>query len=411
MKRFTLLSLTLISFLGSAQLDIKVMCYNVLNYPTGIVNRKDTLEVILNHYTPDIIMVQELKSFSGLDEIEDVLNTVSNDTYASGTYVTQQSNPSSSWKLQQNLVYNTRIFGLAQEEAFLTDYRDLNYFKLYIKDDALASSGDTTFLHVFTTHLKSSQGNANEQIRFEMSQVLRTRINELLADSYVLCGGDFNLYTSAEDAYQHLITQSNVVNPLVDPIDMPGNWHNSNFPNKEILTQSTRLSSLDDGAGGGVDDRFDFILQTSNFNNPTGDFRYVQNSYKSLGNNGTCYNQDLINCTTQNNVPANVLSALYYMSDHLPVVMEITSDLTLSTKDENNLENIKIYPNPAQDVFLVKHTSQEVLDVTVFNANGKAVVQTNSNKEISIAHLDRGIYFVLLSNSKGNQKTKKLVIQ
>ncbi len=99
------------------------------------------------------------------------------------------------------------------------------------------------------------------------------------------------------------------------------------------------------------------------------------------------------------------------MSDHLPVVMEITSDLTLSTTDENNLENIKIYLNPAQDVFLVKHTSQEVLDVTVFNANGKAVVQTNSNKEISIAHLERGIYFVLLSNSKGNQKIEKLVIQ
>lgn len=410
MKKNLLLGLTLISFLGSAQLDIKVMCYNVLNYPTGTVNRKDTLEVILNYYTPDIIMVQELKSFSGLDDIEDVLNTVSNDTYVSGTYVTQQSNASSSWKLQQNIVYNTRIFGLAQEEAFLTDYRDLNYFKLFVKDDAV-SNGDSTFLHVFTTHLKSSQGNANEQIRYEMAQVLRTRINELPADSYVLCGGDFNLYTSAEDAYQHLITQSNVVNPLVDPINMPGNWHNSNFPNKEILTQSTRLSSLDDGAGGGVDDRFDFILQTANFNNPSGAFRYIFNSYNALGNNGTCYNQDLIDCSTQNNVPANVLSALYYMSDHLPVVMEITSDLTLETSTENSLNDTKIYPNPTQSSFRVKSSIQETLNVSVLNTNGEIVINTTVQNEILVNHLEPGVYFLLLSDSYGNRKTEKLIIQ
>lgn len=410
MKKLLLLCLTLVSFLGSTQLDIKVMCYNVLNYPNGTVNRQDTLEVILNYYTPDILMVQELKSSAGLEQIEDALNAVSNDNYSSGTYVTQQSNPSSSWKLQQNIIYNTRIFGLATEEAFLTDYRDLNYFKLYIKDIGF-DNGDTTFLHVFNTHLKSSQGSSNEQIRFEMAQVLRTRINELPVDSYVLCGGDFNLYTSAEDAYQHLIAQGNLVNPLVDPIDMPGNWHNSNFPNKEILTQSTRLSSLEDGAGGGVDDRFDFILQTSNFNNPSGDFRYIPNSYKALGNNGTCYNQNLINCTTQNNVPANILSALYYMSDHLPVVLELTSDLTLGTHEEHNLENTRIFPNPAKNNIQIKTTSTEALHIEIVNTKGKCVLKSTSENKISVAHLKAGVYFIRLIDKKGNQKTEKLIIQ
>ncbi|MCH2224939.1 MAG: hypothetical protein MK066_09245, partial [Crocinitomicaceae bacterium] len=77
--------------------------YNVLNYTNNTASRADTLAKILNYYTPDIFMVQELKSAAGFQEIVSTLNGINSDPYLGGTYVSQISNPSSSWTLQQNI--------------------------------------------------------------------------------------------------------------------------------------------------------------------------------------------------------------------------------------------------------------------------------------------------------------------
>lgn len=393
----------------SAQTEIKVMCYNVLNYPTGSIDRKDTLKKIVNYYTPDLLMLQELKSETGLQEAEDVLNEVSTETYQSGTYVIQQSNPSNSWKLQQNIVYNTTVFGLAYEETILTTYRDINYFKLFIKDEDLSVTQDTTYLHVFVTHLKSSQGASNEQKRFEMAQTMKARIDALPIGSHVLCGGDFNLYTSAEAAYTELLDNS-TVNVLEDPLNMPGDWHNSSFPNKEILTQSTRLNSLEDGAGGGLDDRFDFVLHSESLSNGDFELEYIPASYKALGNNGTCYNLDLINCTTTNNVPSDILSALYQMSDHLPVVFSLNTDIVLGLENEETF-SFSIYPNPAQDFITIKGLPTGSYSAEIIDISGKRIKQYKSLSvtQLNATDLNSGIYFLSITSQEGNTSQVKFV--
>lgn len=401
--------LLLVCTIANAQTEIKVMNYNVLNYPTGTLDRRDTLKKIVDYYTPDLLMLQELKSSVGLQEAEDVLNEVSNDTYQAGAYVVQQSNPSNSWKLQQNIVFNTSVFGLAAQETVLTAYRDVNYFKLFIKDENLSVSLDTTYLHVFVTHLKSSQGTENEQKRLEMAQTMKTRIDALPANSLVLCGGDFNLYTSSEDAYIHLINPA-TNNPLEDPIDMPGNWHSSSFSNKEILTQSTRLNSLEDGAGGGLDDRFDFVLHSASLSDGFSDIQYVTNTYKALGNNGTCYNVDLIDCTTTNNVPATMLSALYQMSDHLPVVFSLNTDIVLGTSENESL-SFSIYPNPANDFITIKGLPVGNYKAQIFDMSGKVISNTISlkNPQLNVSHLESGIYFLSITSQEGVTSQVKFV--
>ena len=73
--------------------------------------------------------------------------------------------------------------------------------------------------------------------------------------------GDLNLYRSTEPAYERLLVQ-NGTGYFLDPIDTPGNWHQS-FTYRHIHTQSTRLQDLGDGGStGGLDDRFDFILSS-----------------------------------------------------------------------------------------------------------------------------------------------------
>ena len=394
MKKLLLLALLGISQLSSAQLNIDVLSYNVLNFPNGGADRIDTLKKVLSYYKPDLMLVQELKSEAGLQSITDALTEISPVTYVSGNWVSQQSNPSSSWKLQQNIIYNTEMFSLAEESVILTDYRDINYFKLYLNDVDLGMTMDTVYLHVYVTHLKSSQGAANELIRYEMSQIMRSEIEGLPANSYVLCGGDFNIYTSTEAAYQHLIDPT-VNNFLEDPINMPGNWHDSGFPNKEILTQSTRLSSLSDGAGGGVDDRFDFVLHSEALGLGNTDLSYVDGTYDALGNNGTCYNQDLTNCTSVGNVPDSIISALYYCSDHLPVVFSLQSDVALSVS-ENYLSETSIYPNPTSSKITISNSSNDNIRAVLSDLKGKIISSTEFLNEISLdlAELKMGVYLM-----------------
>ena len=46
------------------------MCYNLLNFPQGgILNRQDTLKKIIDFEQPDLLLIQELKTSTGLDAI------------------------------------------------------------------------------------------------------------------------------------------------------------------------------------------------------------------------------------------------------------------------------------------------------------------------------------------------------
>ena len=187
------------------QQEVTVMSYNVLNFPTGnIEGREDTLRNIINHAEPDLFLIQELKNDSGLQII---LNESFADlpaAYEATTFVPQQSNPSSGFKLQQAMIYNSDLFGLASEGYLLTEVRDLNKFKLYYKDPELVNGADTIFFYVFVVHLKSSQGISNVEARLAMAQTLSFHQQYLEDNASIIVAGDFNVYTSEEPAYQKI---------------------------------------------------------------------------------------------------------------------------------------------------------------------------------------------------------------
>ena len=88
-------------------------------------------------------------------------------------------------------------------------------------------------------------------------------------------------------------------------------------------TQSTRNTGSNSCfSGGGLDDRFDLIMMSGQVVEDTGAVSYIEDSYKALGNDGMHFNQD-INAGTNSSVPSAVLSALYEMSDHLPVLADL----------------------------------------------------------------------------------------
>jgi endonuclease/exonuclease/phosphatase family metal-dependent hydrolase len=400
-RLFMTVALGLWASLLFSQAQFRVMNYNLLNFPNGeIEDREDTLQLIIDYVQPDLILVQELKSPFGLSLIASVSCDNLAGTYVASTYVNQQSNPGASNPLQQGIVYNTDVFGLKSEGVVITPYRDVNEFVLYLQDEALAD-GDTSFLYVYTTHLKSSTGSSNEALRLQMIDAWREHVDaNVPADASIIIGGDFNLYSSDEPAYQELLSSDNL-HQLFDPIDAPGEWSDTSFPQKDILTQCTRVSQIfNDGASSGLDDRFDFVLVSGGLMGMTSPLHVVENSYHSLGNNGTCYDQNIIDCAMDNEVPYEILRALYYMSDHLPVVVDFEFDLGVSVPQLGENPSPVLFPNPGTGLFSVKGFPENMARLTfqVFGTDGRLVNAglVGKGEQIDLSSLSPGVYMLKL---------------
>src|SRR5690625_4591 len=163
--------------------------------------------------------------------------------------------------MQQLLYYDSDIWELLATQVLVTNYRDINKYKLQLLTD---DDTDPIYVYAFVAHLKSSSGRANRLIRLEMVETLTAHLQYIEPDAYVLFSGDFNLYTSDEESYQELLDEGNSI-VFQDPIDSFGNWHkNEDFA--YLHTQSTRVSNagFGTGASGGMDDRFDFIMLSEN---------------------------------------------------------------------------------------------------------------------------------------------------
>jgi len=391
--------------------DIKIMCYNLLTFPVdgGPDLRFNDLGIILDHYEPDLFLVQELLSNNGLKDISSKCNDLFEDEYTNGAFVSQISNPTNDWKLQQNLVYNDDKFDLVDQQTLVTTHRDINYFALEVTDPNHAQT-DPLLLHVYVNHLKASRGFEEEQKRLEMVNTLFDHLEDLPDNSNIIVAGDFNIYESGEPAYIKLLSE-NGNNTLNDPINKP-NWQS----HRDIMTQSTRTSppSGAGGAGGGMDDRFDFVLLSNSLVKTNHSFSYIPETYKAYGNNGTCYNQNITDCNSNNDVSSDVLSALYKMSDHLPVVLSLGDNTSTSTNEILSSNSINIFPNPTDQFLTIDLNSLPSGTVEIINFLGQTVHKETLNQSLSsidLKELNNGIYFLRIYNTESKTPVTKRFVK
>lgn len=300
---------------SAAQDTVRVMFYNVLNFPSGgAVNRQDTMERIFQYAQPDILLVCELESASGANDILSALqNSVAPD-FQRATYVENQS---SSNNLQNMLYYRSSKLSLTGQDEVLTDLRDINEYSLTFIED-----GASIPMDLYASHLKASDGSTNEARRKLAIDNLKAHLASINENRYRVFAGDFNMYRSSEDGYQELINGSSW--NFDDPINTPGNWHN-NSAYASIHSQSTRSTSFGSGVSGGMDDRFDFIMLSEEVTADTGAVRYLSGSYETIGQDGNHFNQS-INDGFNGSAPASVISALYQSSDHCPIMLDLLID-------------------------------------------------------------------------------------
>lgn len=408
--KYTLILFFLFIFQGLyAQETIKTMFYNVFNYPSAPTpNRAQILSDILDEFQPDIFMVCEVESEFGAD---DILNNALNNNgliYERAPFTPNQSSGS---ELQQMVYFKSSKFSLETTDVIVNTVRDINRFQLKL----MTEDHDTNPLYVdlYVAHLKSSTGTANQQSRLQMVQAFTSTLNDLDPNSYVIFAGDLNLYTASEPAYQELLNPDNPIT-FTDPLDAPGSWQDN--PNFAYLhTQSTRLSNagFGGGAGAGLDDRFDFILISENMLNSP-ELKYIDDTYKAFGNNGNCLNNRIDSPDCDGEYSFELRNNLYWMSDHLPVIMELETDRVFLTNPTVSIPDLITFPkgNLADTYLTVQvHSSiQEQAGFKIYNILGQKMAEIQSNNlgeyTIDVTGFTKGIYYL---NSTANNTTYKFI--
>lgn len=332
-----LFSLIILSSFAKAQQQVKIMSYNLLNYPADSSVRVPYFRTIINSVNPDILVVCEITSRQAVNSFLKSVMNYSSVTYDSGRFIdgTDTENAIFFKKDKFNFISNTPL---------KTNLRDINEFRITDK-----IYHDT--LSIFAVHLKANLSDS--LLRAAETDSLRKYTNSLPAGTNFIVAGDFNIYSSNESAYKKLI-KDNLTDDgnFTDPLVMTGVWNNSSYAVNH--TQSTRTRSFGNGATGGLDDRFDMILNSNAVKN-SGGIKFIPGTYTAYGNDGNHYN-DSINMIPNTAVSQAIADALHYASDHLPVyaVYEFGNATVM---------NVKVIPEGTYDPVLNRISRKDTLTV------------------------------------------------
>lgn len=404
MRVLQVLGLLILTHIANAQNEsITIAAYNLLNYPNVKPERISSLATIVQGIQPDVFLVTELNSEAGANSIlSEALNVNGEDKYAAPSFI---NGPDS-----DNLIYyNTEKLGLYSRYEVATTLRNISEYVLYYKHPDLATSSDTVFLYCYMAHLKASKGSDNESQRNNEAITIKGYMSQRASKTEnVIFAGDFNMYSSSEDAHQSILNYGNV--KLYDPINTPGDWNN-NFDFAQVHTQSTRSTNLGDGGStGGMDDRFDIIFISDDLRTGVNHVSLVEGSYKAYGNDGLHYNKSINEAPSNKSVSSSMANALYTMSDHLPVVMEVKVNGVTSIK-ETKTQNWKGFEYNHQFIFEAAG-AKESFKVEILNMAGQVMMtlpQVNEAKfKINLEAFPVGMYIVKVA-SPSNVASYKVV--
>lgn len=183
--------------------------------------------------------------------------------------------------------------------------------------------GSSTDFYVYVSHWKASDDQESRDRRQVEAQAIRSNADALGQNKNIIYVGDYNLYTSAEPAFQTMIGAGN--GQAFDPINRLGSWSdNPSFI--DVFTQTPAASASPGLIGGGLDDRFDFQLISGELTDGIG-LDYRAGSYRAFGNNGSVSINSSINSPSSTALAGltnrtTVLNLLTTVSDHIPVVAD-----------------------------------------------------------------------------------------
>ncbi|WP_177762704.1 T9SS type A sorting domain-containing protein [Flavobacterium sp. I3-2] len=106
--------------------------------------------------------------------------------------------------------------------------------------------------------------------------------------------------------------------------------------------------------------------------------------------------QNTINATSGNQIRIAGITITY-------------TEETASIKD-NNIEGLKVYPNPASELVYITSNEIGTKNVAIYDMLGKKVLETSTEETVNVSTLTSGVYIMKISQD-GKNASRKLVIK
>ena len=303
---------------------LRVATWNLLQYgynnqTSTITARQADFRTVMAALSPDVLICQELDAPMAKDSFQiNVLNVVEPGQWT-GQIVDVLGTEAMCvfWKPSAAAVSSISAF---------TDGGPRKVMQCLVKPVGYLTNPG--WFRLYSVHLKAGgPATADSTTRRTECTNIRITLNgdQPVAGPNFLIGGDSNIYGAYEGAYIRLTeSQTNNYGRCKDYLLMPGNWH----ANSGYLLYDTQcpcnlqgVGCLTDRgvtfAGGGLDDRFDWLMTSYSAQDATG---FDLAGYTTFGQDGAHYNNDVNGGGFNYAVGYTVATALKNTSDHLPVV-------------------------------------------------------------------------------------------
>jgi len=334
----------------------------------------------------DIILLQEQQRPSTTTQnLVDRLNAVYGDGfYARGFEVGATTGGSGFGQLdgseiRQAVIYRTDSVQLLAEDSFGTISGANQPRETLFYQFRPVGYGADADLFIFNSHFEAGDGTGFGGDLFarenEATDIRNFITSNGLGDANLISAGDFNVDSNFElsgvsnfggrSSLQILSDGTDADGRLLDPLFPNGGnvTFNNNFGLADQLTQSPS-GGAGPLTGGGIDDRFDFILTSDELLDGEG-VALIADSYHVFGNNGSTFNDQIDDGNTisinglTSFTTAQVLDALESGSDHLPVVADfqlpavleaLLAEAVPQTVDQDQMVSLELTIRNAADV-------------------------------------------------------------
>jgi hypothetical protein len=316
---------------------LRVVTWNLLDYAAGdggVAYRQPSARLVIAGLEPDIIITQELDDAAAKDSfLVNVLGVVN-----PGEWTSQYLDVSGEG---MGLFWKPAAVTISNVGAIATANGPRKVLQCLVKPVGYVNKAG--WFRLYSFHLKAGQGGTDSTNRRLQCADIRTTLNNVVqttVGSNFLIGGDSNFYGAWEGGYVRLTeSQSDNDGRCRDYQPITGTWH-ANSGYARYHTQAPCSYCPDDAglisplivsySGGGMDDRFDLLLSSYSLQDSSG-LDLV--SYVPYGNDGYHYNQD-INASGNSAVGYEIATALWTVSDHLPVlaVLQLPSKLAAASQ-------------------------------------------------------------------------------
>lgn len=424
-------------FLGKnilAQETIKVMQYNLMYYGKNVYectsttnyieDKNKNLKTIIQYVKPDIFGVNELDGNKSYPISDDASYLLDNALNVDGVDYYRKTDFPNIY-LANTVFYNSNKLILKSHYPISFFYGGLekvfNVYKFYFNSDDLETTKDTAFVSFLVAHLKAGSYSEGITQRAYESTVIMNYYESLGEKGNYILMGDFNLYSPTETAFQSFINPDNSLYTFNDPANQIGEW-SSNYNYRNYHTQSTHTSG-ECFSLGGMDDRFDFILASDNIINGTDHYKYIDDSYKVIGQDGSNYNSSL-NISSNSVVPSDVANALYNMSDHLPVYLELQVNqnlgepLDIKNPEKNGIS--VLFENPVSEKLSIniKNIENTQVFIELYSLKGElkfkntySIINKNLRTTIPVTGISSGIYILNIKSSDNIVFSDKVIVK